>query len=392
VVPGALGTLAPLPGVLDGPEFDSDPGAAPADGLIAEGDVVEPRGLTVPAPPPPAPAEPPPMLLPPAEPAPPPPAPPAPPPVCAWANPAPAISADASATVLKRVLNVMAVPPRLSRTTFPARGRSAIARHRPVWHGSVMSSTFPADSALVADVHPSPSHDERSGDVELDILLLHYTGMISADAALERLCAPDSRVSCHYLVHEDGRVVQMVAEARRAWHAGLSNWEGETDTNSRSVGIEIVNPGHEHGYRPFPDAQIEAVIALGLDICARHGIARQRVLAHSDVAPRRKEDPGELFPWDRLHAAGLGHWQKPAPLTTTGDTLQPGDDGEVVETVQSLFAIYGYGVEISGVVDAGTVAAATAFQRHFRQEKVDGVIDPSTIATLRRLLKALPKS
>jgi N-acetylmuramoyl-L-alanine amidase len=255
-----------------------------------------------------------------------------------------------------------------------------------------MTDIFPADSTLVAQVAPSPSHDTRADEAEPDILLLHYTGMVSADEALARLCDPASKVSCHYLVHEDGRVVQMVPEMRRAWHAGLSSWEGEPDVNSMSIGIEIANPGHEHGYRPFPDAQIEAVIALGLDICARRAIPRQRVLAHSDVAPRRKEDPGELFPWDRLHAAGLGHWQKPAPLTTEGDTLVEGDDGEIVEQVQSLFSIYGYGLEISGVFDGGTKAVATAFQRHFRQEKVDGIIDPSTIATLRRLLKALPKT
>ena len=249
--------------------------------------------------------------------------------------------------------------------------------------------SFEPDTPLVSVVSPSSSHDER--EEEIDILLLHYTGMPSAEEAVARLCDPGSKVSCHYLIHEDGRIVQMVPEERRAWHAGLSNWEGETDVNSRSIGIEIHNPGHEHGYRDFPDAQIEAVIALGLDICARHNIPRNRVLAHSDVAPRRKEDPGEKFPWDRLFAAKLGHWQKPAPLTTQGDTFFEGDEGEPVEEIQSLFSIYGYGLEISGVFDAQTKAVATAFQRHFRQEKVDGIVDPSTIATIRRLLKALPK-
>jgi len=249
--------------------------------------------------------------------------------------------------------------------------------------------SFAPDSPFVSAVLPSPNHDERQE--EIDILLLHYTGMATAEEAIARLRDPASKVSCHYLIHEDGRIVQMVPEARRAWHAGLSNWEGETDINARSVGIEIHNPGHEHGYRDFPDAQIEAVIRLGLDICQRHAIPRNRVLAHSDVAPRRKEDPGEKFPWDRLYAAKLGHWQKPAPLTTQGDTFFEGDEGEPVEEIQSLFSIYGYGIEITGVFDAQTKAVATAFQRHFRQEKVDGIVDPSTIATLRRLLKALPK-
>jgi N-acetylmuramoyl-L-alanine amidase len=255
-----------------------------------------------------------------------------------------------------------------------------------------MTELLTADTPLAGILTPSPSHDERADGAEPDMLLLHYTGMVSADEAVTRLCDPASKVSCHYLVHEDGRVVQMVAEHRRAWHAGLSSWEGEADINSLSIGIEIANPGHEFGYRDFPDAQIDAVIALGLDICARWAIPRHRVLAHSDVAPRRKEDPGELFPWDRLHAARLGHWQKPAPLTTEGDTLVEGDDGEPVEQAQSLFAIYGYGLEISGVFDANTKAVATAFQRHFRQKRVDGIVDPSTIATLRRLLKALPKT
>lgn len=249
--------------------------------------------------------------------------------------------------------------------------------------------SFTPDSPHVSIVTPSPNHDEREDDI--DILLLHYTGMVSADEAVARLCDPASKVSCHYLVHEDGRIVQMVPEERRAWHAGLSVWDDETDINSRSIGIEIANPGHEHGYRDFPDVQIEAVIKLGLDIVARHAIPRNRVLGHSDVAPRRKEDPGEKFPWDRLFAAKLGHWQKPAPLTTQGDTFFEGDEGEPIEEVQSLLAIYGYGIEISGTFDAQTKAVVTAFQRHFRQEKVDGIVDPSTIATMRRLLKALPK-
>ena len=154
------------------------------------------------------------------------------------------------------------------------------------------------------DHRPSPNHDERAAGKPVDILLLHYTGMRSAEGALKWLTDPASKVSSHYFVDEDGRAVALVDEDRRAWHAGKSFWAGETDINSRSIGIEIANPGHEFGYRPFPEAQIEAVIALCRDILARHPIPPERVLAHSDVAPARKQDPGEFFPWARLAAAG----------------------------------------------------------------------------------------
>ena len=161
-----------------------------------------------------------------------------------------------------------------------------------------------------ADVKPSPNHDARTAPI--DILLLHYTGMRSGEAACERLTDAAAKVSSHYLVYEDGRIDQLVPEVRRAWHAGVASWKGESEINSRSVGIEIVNPGHEFGYRDFPGAQIEAVIALCRDIVARHAIPPSRVLAHSDVAPGRKLDPGERFPWARLAAAGVGLWITPA--------------------------------------------------------------------------------
>ncbi len=149
---------------------------------------------------------------------------------------------------------------------------------------------------LPIEQHPSPNHGPRAPGKPTDILLLHYTGMALPERALEWLCDPASQVSSHYLVFEDGRVVQLVDEARRAWHAGRSSWAGERDINSRSVGIEIVNPGHQFGYRPFPEPQIDALIALCRAILSRHPIPPERVLAHSDVAPDRKEDPGELFP------------------------------------------------------------------------------------------------
>src|SRR5205085_6578241 len=166
--------------------------------------------------------------------------------------------------------------------------------------------TFRPDSPTVTSVVPSPNHDARSS--RIDILLMHYTGMTTEEEALARLTDREAKVSCHYFVYEDGRIDQLAPEARRAWHAGASSWKCATDINSRSIGIEIANPGHEYGYRDFPDPQIDAAIALCRDIIKRHSISRERVLAHSDVAPTRKNDPGERFPWARLAAAGVGLW------------------------------------------------------------------------------------
>jgi N-acetylmuramoyl-L-alanine amidase len=174
--------------------------------------------------------------------------------------------------------------------------------------------SFQPDSALVDRVLVSPNHDTRGRSI--DMIVLHYTGMRSTDAALQRLCDPAARVSSHYVLLEDGEICQLVPEAERAWHAGVSSWEGETDINARSIGIEIANPGHDLGYPDFPDAQIAAVIALCRDLMLRRGIAAARVLAHSDVAPARKPDPGEKFPWRRLADAGIGIWVDSTPATT----------------------------------------------------------------------------
>lgn len=250
-------------------------------------------------------------------------------------------------------------------------------------------SSFTADFTR-AEVCPSPNHGERVGVERPDILLLHYTGMPSAEGAQAWLCAPESQVSSHYLVHEDGRVVQMVPEERRAWHAGKSIWGGETDINSRSIGIEIANAGHPGGLPDFPEKQLESVIELCLECVNRHGIAPERVLAHSDVAPIRKVDPGENFPWDRLHTAGVGHWVEPSVIGG-GRFFQRGDRGQPVEALQSMLSLYGYGIEISGEFCAQTEGVVAAFQRHFRQAKVDGVADSSTIETLHRLLTSLPR-
>lgn len=235
---------------------------------------------------------------------------------------------------------------------------------------------------------PSPNHGERAPGKPVDMIVLHYTGMPSAERALKWLCDPESGVSSHYFVFEDGRVAQLVEEDRRAWHAGKSFWAGETDINSRSIGIEIANPGHEFGYVPFPDEQIAAVIGLCRDVISRHPIPPERVLAHSDVAPLRKEDPGELFPWDQLHAAGVGHWVPPAPIVA-GPVFDIGEGSDAITALRAQLRDYGYGLKPEADYDAATASVVTAFQRHFRPAKVDGAADPSTAETLARLLAAL---
>jgi N-acetylmuramoyl-L-alanine amidase len=244
---------------------------------------------------------------------------------------------------------------------------------------------FAADSALVNEVKPSPNQDERL--LPAEILLLHYTGMAYTAAAIERLCEPAAKVSSHYVVDEDGNIIQLVPEARRAWHAGQSTWEGVGDINSRSIGIEIANPGHGFGYPDFPEVQVAAVIALCRDIVARHSIRADRVLAHSDVAPQRKLDPGEKFPWERLHRAGVGAWVTPRPIRSSA-VLAPGNCGPEVAELQAALRDYGYGIEATGVYEELTEAVVAAFQRHFRPNCIDGRADESTILTLRALLAA----
>ncbi len=239
-------------------------------------------------------------------------------------------------------------------------------------------------------MRPSPNFGERKDAKQANSIILHYTGMKSGNSAEERLCVAESEVSAHYLVHENGRIVQMVREADRAWHAGRSYWKGERDMNSVSVGIEIVNCGHELGYGDFPKAQINAVIRLCLGIIKRHKIAPERVLAHSDIAPGRKVDPGEKFPWGLLYAKGVGHYVPPSPIAG-GRFLSPGDQGQPVEALQAMLALYGYKSPVTGVYDPATLRDVKAFQLHFRPARVDGIADFSTIDTLHRLLKALEK-
>jgi N-acetylmuramoyl-L-alanine amidase len=230
---------------------------------------------------------------------------------------------------------------------------------------------------------PSPNFDARTGPP--DMIVLHYTGMPTGDAALARLRDPAAKVSAHFLVEEDGRVFALVPEERRAWHAGRSFWRGETDINTRSIGVEIVNPGHEFGYRAFPDVQIAAVIDLLADVRSRWSIEDSRLLGHSDVAPARKEDPGELFPWRRLSEAGHGLWVEPDPAP--GAPLAEGDEGPGVFALQAGLTRLGYDSPPSGRYDATTAIIVRAFQRHWRQERVDGIADGETRARLIALLR-----
>ena len=214
---------------------------------------------------------------------------------------------------------------------------------------------------------PSPNHDERPAGQPVDILMLHYTGMPSAEASLARLCDPAAKVSAHYLIEEDGTVWQLVDEARRAWHAGVGFWAGATDINARSIGIELQNPGHEFGYRKFPEAQMQALIELARGILARHPIPAARVLGHSDTAPTRKDDPGELFDWRRLAQAGVGLWPDERPAA--------GSDW------QGLLGQYGYDMR-------DPAAALRAFRRHFEPEALEKPASDETKRRISRLIAA----
>lgn len=222
----------------------------------------------------------------------------------------------------------------------------------------------------------SPNFNDRKRPVSM--LVLHYTGMDDAEAAIERLCDPEAGVSAHYVVAEDGAVTRLVAEDRRAWHAGAGAWRGEADVNSASVGIEIVNGGHCYGLPAFPDAQIEAVAALSRTILERHAIKPSGVLGHSDLAPERKLDPGERFPWRVLANAGVGVW----PAGVTGDrTVRHGPDqgsGETLARLQSRLREIGYAEPGEGAYTARTRAVVAAFQRRFRPAHVDGLVDGET--------------
>ena len=234
---------------------------------------------------------------------------------------------------------------------------------------------------------PSPNFDNRRGPP--DMLVLHYTGMRTADEAVARLRDPEAKVSAHYVVDEDGSILRLVAEERRAWHAGKGAWQGETDCNAASIGVEIVNPGHEFGYRDFPDAQMDAVIRLVGDIRERWTIPDARIIGHSDLAPDRKQDPGERFPWKRLAGEGHGLWFEPAPerIDALGAPLGVGDEGLGVIVLRAGLHRLGYGLPPGGDYDAATRLTVEAFQRHWRPGRVDGIADGETRATLMGVLQ-----
>lgn len=227
---------------------------------------------------------------------------------------------------------------------------------------------------------PSPNFDPRAEGKPIDILVLHYTGMRTAEDALARLCDPDARVSAHYTIDEQGRMYRHVDESARARHAGVSWWAGERDVNSRSIGIEIVNPGHEFGYVPFPEDQIAAVIDLSREILGRHPIPPHRVLGHSDVAPARKMDPGELFPWKALAEHGVGLYPDGAQVADLMTQVSG-------SPFASMLASYGYGTSPDLDIPLSTVV--TAFQRHFRPACVNGIVDADCEARLRALLQLM---
>lgn len=238
----------------------------------------------------------------------------------------------------------------------------------------------------------SPNHDARPDGMPIDMLVLHYTGMPSGDAAIDRLRDASVKVSAHYVIEEDGRVFRLVPESRRAWHAGVACWRGHRDINGRSVGIELVNPGHEYGYREFPRAQMAALESLARDIVARHRIQPRNVVGHADVAPERKQDPGELFDWERLARAGVGAWPKRGGWfrrrrAVGGFDFGPDDRDKSIADAQQKLASWGYDVSTNGVLDARTARVLTAFQRHFRPARVDGRLDGETASRLAALIE-----
>lgn len=234
----------------------------------------------------------------------------------------------------------------------------------------------------------SPNFEARLNGAMPRLIVLHYTGMTSGRAAVDWLCTPESKVSCHYLVDDDGSIVQLVDEANRAWHAGVSSWCGDVDINSASIGIEIQNQGHGAGCPAFPLVQMHKVAALCSDIMIRHGLGFDQVVGHSDVAPGRKVDPGEAFDWDWLHGQGIGHYVSVKNIDAAH--LQFGDCGDAVLALQRNLAAFGYGIEVNGAFDHRTRIVVEAFQRRFRRDRVDGIGDGQTIEILCRLLALMP--
>lgn len=232
---------------------------------------------------------------------------------------------------------------------------------------------------------PSPNFDERPGGAAPDLVVIHYTGLPTAEESLRHMCDPASKVTAHYMIDEVGTGYRLVDEGMRAWHAGISGWQGVSDTNGRSIGIELQNPGHEFGYRAFPGVQIDRLIGLLGEIRDRYRLPAAAFVGHSDVAPLRKTDPGELFPWPHLAEHGFGHWPFDGP---GGEKENVGLDADrLLEVCAGLVAI-GYGVGVAEAADEMTSAAITAFQRRWRPGCVDGVLDRETAERILAVAKA----
>lgn len=231
--------------------------------------------------------------------------------------------------------------------------------------------------------YPSPNHDERK--LPINILLVHYTNMENAPLALARLCDSAAKVSAHYLIDETGEVFHLVKEQHRAWHAGESAWKGERDINSASIGIELQHKGHRDGTMAgYPTAQMQSFTRLAQEIIARHNIPPTHILGHSDVAPYRKQDPGEGFDWQSLAKQGVGVWIDNPPLLNAA-TLKKGDSGDAVLTLQTQLAQYGYDIICDGIFAQRTEKIIIAFQRHFTPHNITGSADAATISYLDAL-------
>ena len=229
---------------------------------------------------------------------------------------------------------------------------------------------------------PSPNFDSR-GNQPIDMLVMHYTDMDSTEEAIARLVDPESKVSAHYVVSEQGEIFQLVNETERAWHAGESHWRGSAAINARSIGIEVANRGHSNDYPDFPDVQMDAVIALSKDILARYAIPERNVVGHSDIAFLRKVDPGEKFDWRRLAKEGVGIFPNARPVS--GSELKRGDTGNTVTRLQTSLSNWGYGLKLDGKFGEKTECCVMAFQRHYRPEKLDGVWDNECAGILAAL-------
>lgn len=236
----------------------------------------------------------------------------------------------------------------------------------------------------------SPNYDDRPEGTKIDVLVMHYTGMKTAIEALDRLCDPVAKVSSHYFVYEDGQIVQLVKENKRAWHAGISCWRGISSLNDTSIGIEIVNPGHEWGYVPFEEDQITSVINLARDIIQRHQIPPRNVVGHSDIAPSRKQDPGELFPWKQLASEGVGLWPDVRRVWRGEDgVVEPGKEGVDVAQVQKMLADFGYHIRVDGYYGPKTEDIIRAFKRHFVPEQLNVRWDKLTNERMKWLMAAV---